>query len=128
MAAQGTAVVDFGAFPGAASASVTVTGQTGIGAGSLVEAWVWPAATADHTVGEHLVEQLRVVAHTITPGVGFVIDAQCTATLPEGLTASGPGAPGVATTVERSIGASPPTIGGLLPRLYGQWNIAFVWN
>ena len=128
MAAQGTTVVDFGAFPGAASASVTVTGQTGIGAGSLVEAWVWPVATADHTVGEHLVEQLRVLAHTVVPGVGFTIEAQCTATLAEGLTASGPGAPGTSTTVDRSIGNSPPAIGGLLPRLYGQFNIAFVWN
>ena len=49
MGAQGSTTLTFGAFPGGSDASVTVTGQAGILAGSLVEAWILPAATADHT-------------------------------------------------------------------------------
>jgi len=69
----GTADLDFGAFPGKSDASVDVTGQTGIVAGSIVEAWIRPVATADHTADEHLVEELRVVAGNIVAGTGFTI-------------------------------------------------------
>ena len=69
----GTATLDFGAFPGASDASVAVTGQTGIVAGSLVEAWIRPVATADHTADEHRVETLEVVAGNIVAGTGFTI-------------------------------------------------------
>ena len=54
MGAQGTAVLDFGAFPGKSDASVAVTGQAAIVAGSLVEAWIRPVDTADHTADEHM--------------------------------------------------------------------------
>jgi hypothetical protein len=55
------------------NATATVTGQVGIVAGSLVEAWILPTATADHTVDEHWVDPPRVVAGNIVPGVGFTI-------------------------------------------------------
>ena len=75
MGAQGTATVDFGAHPGADLATVSVTGQTTIASDSLAEAWLFPVATADHSVDEHLVDGPIVIATTITAGVGFTINA-----------------------------------------------------
>ncbi len=69
----GVATLDFGAFPGKSDASVDVTGQASITANSLVEAWVRPVATADHSDTEHMVESLKVVAAQIVAGVGFTI-------------------------------------------------------
>ena len=63
MGMQGTTTVDFGA--GAMEATVTVTGQAGLTATSLVEAW--PAWNGDDTPW---VEQIRVIAGNITPDTG----------------------------------------------------------
>jgi len=76
MSASGTTTIDFGAFPGAADTSVAVTGQTGIVAGSLVGAWIRPVATADHSIDEHRVERIAIVADTIVAGTGFTIYAR----------------------------------------------------
>ena len=73
MSGSGTATLDFGAFPGKTDATVAVTGQTGIVAGSLVGAWLRPVATADHSADEHMVEQLNVVARDVVAGSGFTI-------------------------------------------------------
>lgn len=73
MGATGTADLDFGAFPGVSDASLAVTGQAGIVAGSLVEAWIRPVDTADHTADEHKIEQLDVIAGDIVAGTGFTI-------------------------------------------------------
>lgn len=73
MGAQGTAELDFGAHPGATHATVAVTGQAAILAGSLVEAWVRPEATTDHSADEHTVENLIVKARDIVAGTGFTI-------------------------------------------------------
>lgn len=73
MGAQGIATLNFGAFPGASDASVTVTGQAGILSGSLAEAWLRPEATADHSADEHMVESFQVFAFEIVAGVGFTI-------------------------------------------------------
>jgi len=102
MGAQGTATLDFGAFPGASDASVAVTGQATIGAGSLVECWLLPAATADHSADEHLVESLKVVAGNIVPTTGFTIFG-----------------------INMNQLMDPQ---GRASRLYGQWNIGWVWN
>lgn len=71
---SGTSVVDFGS-SGALDASVTVTGQTAILAGSLVYCWIKPEATADHSADEHLVESIRVYATDIIAGTGFTLRA-----------------------------------------------------
>jgi hypothetical protein len=67
----GRTVVHFGAFPGAADARVDVTDQKGIVESSIVQAWIAPIDTPDHSADEHMVEPLRVVAGNIVPGVGF---------------------------------------------------------
>lgn len=69
---MGRAILDFGA-AGAPDARVRVLDQAGILEGSIVTAWVFPIATADHTAEEHVVEALKVVAGEIVPGVGFTI-------------------------------------------------------
>jgi hypothetical protein len=71
--AQGSTTVNFGAFPGAGYASVAVTGQAAILGTALVEAWILPVATADHTSDEHIFETLRCVAADIVAGTGFTI-------------------------------------------------------
>lgn len=51
---QGAAVIDFGAFPGSNTASVVITGLTGVTAGSKPKAYVSAnATTADHSANDH---------------------------------------------------------------------------
>ena len=68
---SGTSEVDFGS--GAVMATVTVTGQTAILSGSLVQCWITPIATTDHSAQEHLVEDIKVMASDIVAGTGFTI-------------------------------------------------------
>lgn len=103
MATQGTATLDFGAFPGKSDASVDITGQASILAGSLADAWLRPVATSDHSADEHMVETLEVYAGNIVAGTGFTIYGFNTSQLNEPATARG-------------------------TRIYGQWTIAWVWN
>jgi hypothetical protein len=97
--ATGTATINFGAFPGATDTSLPVTGQATIAAGSLVEAWVRPVATAEHNADEHWVEEIQVTAGNIVAGTGFTIYAR--------------------------IGADRAYSTG--SRLYGQWTVAWAW-
>lgn len=100
MGAQGTSSLDFGAFPGASDSSLAVTGQGSILTGSLVEAWILPAATADHSADEHIVEELEIYAGNIVAATGFTI-----------------------------YGVHKPKAShGADTRLYGVWNIGWVWN
>jgi len=128
MGAQGTAILDFGAFPGASHATVAVTGQSGIVSGSLVEAWLRPVATADHTADEHMVETLKVFAHSIVAGNGFSIDGFNTSQLNEPLEV----VKGVTGTLAGGLSApqgyQQQTCGGMGTRIYGTWTIAWVWN
>ena len=133
MGAQGTTTVDFGAFPGSADASVAVA-QAGIGAGSLAEAWIWPVATADHTADEHLVEPLKVFAHSIVAGVGFSITVLSDNRLMSPVTPP-PGANStfqLAATTINNKNAQPGKTGaigtGEIPRVYGVWTVAWAWN
>lgn len=103
--ATGTAVVDFGVFPGKSDAFVAVTGQSGILSTSLVEAWLF-GSTADHSEDEHRIEQLRVFVGNVVAGTGFTIylthDNQVTPRK---------GDPGE----------------GQGTRVYGQWKVAWAW-
>lgn len=126
MGAQGTAALDFGAFPGGSDASVVVTGQAGIVAGSLVEAWLRPIATADHTADEHMVESIKIFAHTIVAGTGFTISGFNTSQLNEPLV------PFTGVTDNAAPANIPltqqPSAGGRGTRIYGLWTVAWVYN
>jgi hypothetical protein len=75
--ATGTTTVNFGVFPGSSDTSVTITGQASIVSGSIVRAWIRPEATADHSVDEHLLEEIKIVAGNIVAATGFTIYAFC---------------------------------------------------
>jgi hypothetical protein len=132
MSGTGTGLLDFGAFPGASDTTLVITGQAGIVAGSLVEAWLLPASTADHTADEHWVETIKVMAGNIVAGTGFTIYGVNTNQVNEPLeyynvgrgnvTLSGPLAGGAQTHLGRA------TYGGTGTRLYGKYNVAWVWN
>ena len=72
----GVATVDFGSFPGKSDTSLAITGQAAIALGSSVIAQVFPKATSDHSVDEHVVEELVVMAGNISAGTGFTIYAR----------------------------------------------------
>lgn len=103
--ATGTAVVDFGVFPGKSDASVAVTGQSGILSTSLVEAWLF-GSTSDHSEDEHRVESLRCDAGSVVAGTGFTIYLSNTnqVTPRKGDPDEGKGT-----------------------RIYGQWRVAWAW-
>jgi hypothetical protein len=127
MGASGTTTVDFGAFPGKSDTTATITGQTTILAGSLVEAWLVPTATADHTADEHWLETIKVMAGTVVAGTGFTIYAVNTSQLNEPL--SLPSVAGGFRTAATSVfGNSAPSIGGTGTRLYGLFTVAWVWS
>lgn len=120
---KGTAILNFGAFPGTSDASVTITGQTAIVAGSIVNAWLRPAATSDHTADEHMIETLKVFAGNIVAGTGFTIYGFNTGQLNERL---------VLDFQRPSNGDGDGTyrnlnFGGIGTRIYGQWTIQWQW-
>ena len=114
MSAQGTTTVNFGAFPGEADTSVAVTGQGSILSGSLVEVWIYPSATSDHSADEHVIDPPYVVAGNISAGVGFTIYAF---------------APNLLAHTDyfrwmaNQGGYALPA-----PLPYGQWTVAWCWN
>lgn len=91
--------MNFGAFPGtdAVSVSVAVTGSPTLG-----EAWIVPAATADHSADEHLLAAPRVVA-SVPSGGSMTINA---------IAQEGEARSGVRN-------AAPP-------RTYGLWTVGWV--
>jgi len=80
---QGTSEIDFGAFPGAHEASVTVTGQTSISATSKVEAYIMAddttTGTGAHTASDHRYFAMLVGLTCGTPiaATGFTIYGRC---------------------------------------------------
>lgn len=112
MGAQGITTIDFGVFPGKTSASGSITGQSSILTTSLVEAWLVPSGTVDHTSDEHLAEgsNIRLQAGNIVAGTGFTIYANA-------LDNPGTGISDGAGRIQKD---------GYL--LYGLWSVAWVWN
>jgi hypothetical protein len=102
MGASGKTTVDFGAFPGALDVAKAITGQAGIVAGSLVEAWLIPEATADHSADEHLIDGPAITAGNIVAGTGFTIYAK--------------------------IAKDPTPPRGDPHRVYGLWTVGWVWS
>lgn len=128
---QGTAVIDFGAFPGSSDATVTVTGQTAFNATThAVQVWLRLVDSANHTADEHMLESIAVQATAYVTGTGFTIRAVNTSQLNEPLiaAANNRGRVSTATNIQHSFGASSPAIGGRGTRLHGQWNINWRWS
>jgi hypothetical protein len=129
MATKGTALLDFGAFPGGFDASIVITGQAAILAGSYVEAWIFPADTADHTADEHMLETLKVFATTIVAGTGFTIYGFTTQQTAEPLEEiKGRVQTAVAGALQTAQSFQRQFAGGNALKLYGKWNIAWVWD
>ena len=122
----GKTTVNFGAFPGSSDAVVTVTGQTGIVSGSVVQAWLVPEATADHTADEHRVETISIMAGNIVANTSFDIYAQNTSQLTETLASHTPST--FRSTAAAALGNSQPSIGGVGTRIYGAWTVAWRWS
>ena len=123
---SGVTTIDFGAFPGGSDATVTVTGQTGIVAGSVVQAWLVAQATADHTADEHRVETISVTCGNIVANTSFDIYAQNTSQLTEPLAVAGVSTfRSAAATLYGYAGSS---VGGQGTRIYGQWTVHWRWS
>lgn len=130
--ASGTTTLDFGAFPGASDASVAVTGQAAIVAGSIVGAWIRPVATADHTADEHMVETIEVVAGNISAGVGFTIygfntDLNNEPVRPPDTPRSVVVAGSVQGAGQQDSAVAQNQHGGRGSRLYGTFTVAWAW-
>ncbi len=69
----GTTEVDFGTHPGSTYVTVDVIGQTGITTSMKAFAVVAAEASADHSVDEHVLEDIKVTTGNIIDGVGFSI-------------------------------------------------------
>jgi len=120
MGASGTAIVNFGGFPGSSDTSVLVTGQGGIQAGSLVEAWLVPTGTSEHSSDEHVMVGPSVIAGNIVPGTGFTIYSVGQERVPEPDAIKRSGGLNVLDNLQE--------YGRVTPMTYGQWSVAWVWN
>lgn len=119
----GTTTVNFGAFPGSSHASASIAAAS-VTASTIVEAWIFPAATADHTADEHKVETIRVTAGDVVAGVGFTIDAFNDSQLNEPVIASQDQLAQIAGSA-RGGGREGQRGGGQGTRLYGVWSVAY---
>jgi hypothetical protein len=79
MSAKGTAIIDFGAFPGSNEASVAVTGQSAISSDSNTDAWIVASATSDHTASDaaYAAALIGISTSDLVAGTGFTIQARC---------------------------------------------------
>ena len=126
---SGETTINFGAFPGKSDASVVITGQSAILTGSMLNAWIVPKDTADHSADEHMIETIKIFAGNIVAGVGFTIYAFDTnqigePELPKRL-------PRFSGTGQDSGGGKQDVqiqnIGGKFPRPYDLFTIAWSW-
>jgi hypothetical protein len=104
MGAQGTATVDCGAFPGIVDRVAVAVATTGVVSTSEIEAWIFPeaAGTVDHSVDEHMLENIKAFGTFFSNDVILV------------------------WIVNDNRLIDPST--GIIPRVYGTWNVGWVWN
>jgi hypothetical protein len=99
---QGEAVVDCGAFPGTVDRAPLLVAAVGLVATSQHEAWIQPEATADHTIDEHFFEPIKAMSSFFANDLLLV------------------------WVVNDNRLRDPVT--GIIPRVYGDWNVGWVWN
>ena len=108
-------------------AATDVTGQSSIIAGSLVEAWVFPLGTADHSADEHVVDPPRVIASDIVAGTGFTIHALPNESPPQiNERLLYPAAGGFRSGGEKLYALG--TEYSLVPMHHGKYTVAWAWN
>lgn len=110
----GLATLDFGSFPGKSDASINVTGQAAITTGSIVQAWLNPTTTPDHTPDEHLTESLAIFVGNIVAATGFTIYGINNNYLFENQEY---------LTFEQAASR-----GGLGTLIYGKWSVGWRWS
>lgn len=76
----GETELDFGAAPGLDRITVAVARAT-VTVNTQVEAYLFPKATSDKSVDDHIVDSITVYAHSISDGVGFSITGRADAGL-----------------------------------------------
>lgn len=96
---SGVGVLDFGALPGAPTASLNITGQSGITEASAVHAWIIAMESDDHPADEHWVAAPMIYAGNIVDGIGFTIY-------------------GISDLIARGHGVLP----------YGKYNVGWNWK
>jgi len=134
MGATGTTTVDFGAFPGGYDTTKDIA-SAGIISTSLIESWILPVATADHSIDEHMLEPLKIVARYLSDGNlrihafnmnDLIAPAE---TVPPGAQQRMTSASVVAWTQlnrqERPTGTL--TLESKVPRVYGLYTVAWAW-
>lgn len=116
MGAQGTATLNFGAFPGSSVTTVDVAAP-GVISTSAVEAWIRPVSTADHTAEDHMAIPMRVVGSFLSNDniriMGFNTND---------VTPPLEGQPAMGAQHDAPIFRQPA------PMLVGQFNVWWVWN
>lgn len=122
----GSTTINFGAFPGTSDATATVTGQTGIVSGSVLQAWLVAQATADHTADEHRVETIAVTCGNIVANTSFDIYATNTSQLNEPLTDARMDS--FRSTAATTYGNAGRSVGGQGTRIYGTWTVHWRWS
>ena len=128
--ASGTATLNFGAFPGGHETFVSVA-DASVTAGSVIHCSIRPAATAAHSADEHYAEapNFALVVQSISAGVGFEIWARYQPPVPQPLAFPGRGLAKPSATSAQNTNQQPtivPTVGGTVPRAYGQWTIQWI--
>jgi hypothetical protein len=98
---SGTALIDFGAFPGSDWAQTLVPAVDAGDPNAIVDAWILPAATADHSIDEHIADAPQVSGYA--DGNGNVV-------------ITGVPRPGLTSPI-------PPD-----PMPYGKWNVAWAFS
>jgi hypothetical protein len=122
MGAQGTATLDFGAFPGSSVTTIDVAAP-GVISTSAVEAWIRPVVTADHTAEDHMVVPMRVVGSYLSDGniriMGFNENPIIPPMEPQTMV-------NVANTVAGRAKVNMRRANS--PMLVGQFSVWWVWN
>lgn len=113
----GTSLIDFGAFPGTNFASVTVAAADIAVPAAVIDAWVTPIATVDHSADEHLMDPPLVVSAVIS-GSNIVITG-----VPSGRDLPVP--PG--TPFGNTANSQQPT-GNRQFTPYGKWSVSWAFS
>ena len=120
MGGQGEALVDAGAFPGIVDRAALLVAAAGLVSTNQFEAWIQPKATADHSIDDHMVENIKASA-TFFANDFLLVWVVNDNRLVEPVTPPAP------------FGSGPPDSqvydrGAKIPRIYGVWNVGWVWN